>query len=192
VPPSLPFWYLLFPQGRELRAGFVPRPGLTCGASCLDGLPSSESVALSFTGPVSSRRSRSEVRAARADRVRALVGRRPASPGAACPIGGAVAGVTGPGRPEGRWVVHASAYPGRAGPVGKASQREPGRDTSAWGSGPAGVDDPAATHPWGVLFNAGLPSLDQRGGPGGHPRIQTRPRSGVDGGPGPVLWHAGT
>ncbi len=39
-----------------------------------------------------------------------------------------VVGVTGPGRPKGRGVVHASAYPG---PVDIASQRRPGRDTSA-------------------------------------------------------------
>jgi hypothetical protein len=37
----------------------------------------------------------------RADRVRALVGRGPASPSAACLVGGEVVRVTGPGRPKG-------------------------------------------------------------------------------------------
>jgi hypothetical protein len=127
VPPSLPFWYLLFPQSRGLPAGFVPRPRLSCGPSCSDGLPSSESAAPRFSRPVPSRRCRGGVRAARADRVRTLVGREPASPDAACPVGGAVVGVMGPGRPdsdsEGRWVVHASSHPG---PVDKASQRRVG------------------------------------------------------------------
>jgi hypothetical protein len=131
VPPSLPDWHHLFPPGvldHGRRAGFVPRPGLTCRPSCSDARRASESVAPRFTGPVPPGRFRSEVQSTRADRVRAVVGRGPASPDAACLVGGAVVRVTCPGRPKGRGVVHASAYPG---PVGITSQRRPGRDTPA-------------------------------------------------------------
>jgi hypothetical protein len=80
VPLSLRVWHLLFPLGRGLRAGFVPRP-VPCGPSCSDELPSSVSDAPRFTGPVPPCRCRGGVQAARADRVRALVGRRPAAAG---------------------------------------------------------------------------------------------------------------
>ncbi len=80
--------------------------------------------------PVPPRRRRGEVHAARADWVPALVGRGPASPDAACPIiGGAVVGVTSPGRPKGRWAVHAAAHPSplrlsRRGDRGEMRRRE--------------------------------------------------------------------
>ena len=128
VPPSLPVWHHLFPLGPRAACRLCPVARIILRAVLLGRASASESAALRFTGPVPPGRCRSEVRVTRADRVRALVGRGPASPVAACPAGGAVVWVTGPGRPKGRGVVHASAYPG---PVDKASQRGPGRETSA-------------------------------------------------------------
>ena len=128
VPPSLPIWHHLFPPGPRAARRLCPVPGLTCRPSCSDAPRASESVAPRFTGPVPPGRFRSGVQSTRADQVRAEVGRGPASPHAACLVGGAVVRVTSPGRPRGRGDVHASAYPG---PVGITSQRRPGRDTTA-------------------------------------------------------------
>jgi hypothetical protein len=82
-------------------------PALSSGPDYLAGRPArtsfrrptqSESVAPRFTGSVPPCRCRGGVQATRADQVQALVGRGPASPNAACLVGGAVVRVTGPGR----------------------------------------------------------------------------------------------
>ncbi len=188
MPPSLPVWHHLFPLGRGLRTGFVPRPGLTCGPSCSDAHRAFESSAPRSTGPVPPGRCWAGVQSTRADRVQALVGRGPASPSAACLVGGAVVRVTGPA-PRGRGVVHASAYPA---PWTKPLRGDQGEIRRREVRVQREVKTPAATPPWGVLLNPGLPSLDRRGGPGGRRRVLTRTGSGpVRSGPGGPLWPAG-
>jgi hypothetical protein len=196
--PPCPSCTTSFPQGRGRRAGFVPRPGFACGPSCSDAQQASESIAQRFTGPVPPCRCRadSEVQSTRADRVRAVVGRGPASIDAACLVGGAAVGVTGPGRPKGRGVVAESVRVSRSTPVPwtKPLRGDQGEIRRREARVQREVKTPDANPgpPRGVLLSPGLSSRDRRGSPGGRRRVLTRPGSVlvVDGPVGP-LWPAG-